>query len=652
MDGAGRASAPNSRSVLSLLRGLFAPSRPDTRPAPAPEPASSLAGRRQAPAESGPEGRSPSAGDSGRLGDVLRVQSLTVSLLTKKVAADQLFRHVLEGASDCLAADETSLMLFEGDELRVVAASGERLSLMPWQEPVRLGEGVAGLVAQTGTPVLLNEGDDLTRFPNLTAKGGRIQSAVSVPLEVSGRVVGVLNANRLVGGAPFTQEDLAVLRLFAGTAALAIDQTSLLQRTQARSRALEALLGVTEAFAAGLEPLPALAGLTPRLGAVFHPSQILAFLGTGPDTPLPAVAGWTPAAGARAGEALGESWLLATAEIEQAFLRQEPTWLDGLPVKGLPDDWVVPRRVLVVPVATSETPSRCVLALAWDEPRFVLPSEDVRVLDGLGRQIALALSRQDRAIVAGALEAEIAEARTHLVEVERLATIGQSMAGLVHDINAPLTALTTFAQLIQKDSREPQSRERAGQVLEAARRAHRLVKELLTMARPQPPSFEAVDLNTLLRSAMELQRPQCSASGYRLSADLAPNLPRVTADPHRLGQVFTNLLVNARQAMDAAEKGRAITVRTREQGGTVVVCMEDDGPGIPPAVRAKIFDWFFTTKAPGEGTGLGLAVSREIIVAHGGNLRVEDNPGGGATFVLELPVSERVIEPAPVAAPA
>jgi signal transduction histidine kinase len=172
------------------------------------------------------------------------------------------------------------------------------------------------------------------------------------------------------------------------------------------------------------------------------------------------------------------------------------------------------------------------------------------------------------------------------------------------------------------------------------------------MARPQPPTFEAVDLNTLLRSAMELQRPQCSVSGYRLTADLAPDLPRVTADPHRLGQVFTNLLVNARQAMDAAEKGRAITVRTRRQGDTVVVGMEDDGPGIPPALRAKIFDWFFTTKPPGEGTGLGLAISREILVAHGGNLRVEDNPGGGATFVLELPLSEPVIEPAPVTAPA
>src|SRR5215472_12416279 len=266
----------------------------------------------------------------------------------------------------------------------------------------------------------------------------------------------------------------------------------------------------------------------------------------------------------------------------------------------------------------------------------------MRVLGALSRQIGLALSRQDRASVAGALELEMAEARAHLVEVERLATIGQSMAGLVHDINAPLAALSTFAQLIQKDSEDATSRERAGQILEAARRAQRLVKELLTIARPQPPTYEAVDPNTLLRSAMELERPQCSAAGYRLTADLAPDLPRVTADPHRLGQVFTNLLVNARQAMDSAEAGHSITVRTQRQGDTVVVRVEDDGPGIPPALQAKIFDWFFTTKPPGEGTGLGLAVSREILVAHGGNLRVEDTPGGGASFVLELPVTDRV----------
>jgi signal transduction histidine kinase len=98
-----------------------------------------------------------------------------------------------------------------------------------------------------------------------------------------------------------------------------------------------------------------------------------------------------------------------------------------------------------------------------------------------------------------------------------------------------------------------------------------------------------------------------------------------------------NLLANARQAMETSEKGQTLTVRTRQRGGMVEIHVIDDGPGIPDDVKAKIFDWFFTTKPPGEGTGLGLAVSREILQAHGGNLRLEDTPGGGATFVLEIP---------------
>ena len=117
-------------------------------------------------------------------------------------------------------------------------------------------------------------------------------------------------------------------------------------------------------------------------------------------------------------------------------------------------------------------------------------------------------------------------------------------------------------------------------------------------------------------------------------------MPQVKADPHRLGQVFINLLVNARQAMDSAEKGTAITVQSRRLERIAEIHFMDDGPGIPPKIKAKIFDWFFTTKPPGEGTGLGLAVSREILLSHGGNLRVEDSPGGGATFVLELPLPE------------
>jgi two-component system C4-dicarboxylate transport sensor histidine kinase DctB len=89
--------------------------------------------------------------------------------------------------------------------------------------------------------------------------------------------------------------------------------------------------------------------------------------------------------------------------------------------------------------------------------------------------------------------------------------------------------------------------------------------------------------------------------------------------------------------MEASGKGRTLTVRTRRHGEMVEIHVVDDGPGIPDELKAKIFDWFFTTKPPGEGTGLGLAVSREILQAHGGNLRLDDTPDGGATFTLDLP---------------
>jgi signal transduction histidine kinase len=292
----------------------------------------------------------------------------------------------------------------------------------------------------------------------------------------------------------------------------------------------------------------------------------------------------------------------------------------------------------MLPIGAGEASPRCLLALSWDDPAFELPPEELRVLEGLAGQIGVALAREDRAAVVGALQDQVSQARTHLVEVERLATIGQSMAGLVHDINAPLTALMTLAQMIQSDpGSDGTSRDRSGQIIQAAQRAQRLVRELLTMAKPRPPTFEAVDLNALVKQTMDLERPQCSVANIKLIGDFEADLPRVTADPHRLGQVLMNLLGNARQAMEASEKGRTLTVRTRRHGEMVEIHVIDDGPGIPDELKAKIFDWFFTTKPPGEGTGLGLAVSREILQAHGGNLRLDDTPGGGATFTLDLP---------------
>jgi signal transduction histidine kinase len=590
----------------------------------------------EVPAPSTPGSGAPGG---GRWDEILRVQELTLSLLSNKVTPDELFRHVVDGAADSLGADEASLMLLEGDDLRVASSTrtptGEAET---WQQRSRLGEGVAGWVAQTGSPVLLSEGDDLSRFPNLVPKGGRIQSAVSVPLEVGGRVVGVLNANRLADGARFTSSDLAVLRLFASTAALAIDQASLLQRAQARTRAVEALLAVVDAFVTGADPARALRAVMPRLATAFRPSQALAFLAPAPESlTLTAVAGWDT--GPLDQGALEGTSLALTDELTRLLEHGQPAWTAGIPLTGAPA-WLRHATApwLMLPIRSGQASPRCLLALSWEDPGFDLPPEELRVLEGLAGQIGVALAREDRAAVVGALQEQVSQARTHLVEVERLATIGQSMAGLVHDINAPLTALMTLAQMIQSDPQaDGTSRDRSSQIIQAAQRAQRLVRELLTMAKPRPPTFEAVDLNALIKQTMDLERPQCSVAGIKLVGDFEAGLPRVTADPHRLGQVLMNLLANARQAMEAADKGRNLTVRTRRRGEMVEIQVVDDGPGIPSEVKAKIFDWFFTTKPPGEGTGLGLAVSREILQTHGGNLRLDDTPGGGATFVLDIP---------------
>lgn len=628
--------------------GVTRPSRPQSAPPSRPPSQRAPAPRGSQTAAQSTTGRESAL----RLEDVLKVQAVTAGLLTRTMPSRELFRHIVDGAADCLSADEASLMLLEGDELRVVSArkAGEHVTMR--LQPMRIGEGVAGWVAREGQALLLNEGDDFSRFTNFAPKGGRIQSSVSVPLQVEGRVVGVLNANRLAGGKRFTDEDLAVLRLFADTAALAIDQTNLLRTVQARARALQTLLAVTDAFARDTAPEAGLAKLMPSLGETFRPSIAFAFLGTAEGGRLAAVAEWTPRRAARRAGQLGGITLSLTPEVSGAFQRRELTWLGSLPIEGESGhDVSSPSRLLLVPVGDADAASRCAIVLGWQDPTFSLPSEDVRVLEGLARQLGLALSQQDRAAAVGALEAEMAQARAHLMEAERLATIGQSMAGVVHDINAPLTAVTAFAQLIQKESPDERSRERAEHILEAAQRAQRLVRELLSMARPAPPTLEIVDLHQLLQVAMDLERPQCAVSGIKFVAAFDPTLPQIQADPHRLAQVFFNLLVNARQAIDAAEKGTTITVQTRPLPNMVEIRFIDDGPGVSPAFRAKIFDWFFTTKPPGEGTGLGLAVSREIVVDHGGSLRIEDTPGGGATFVLELPRTDAGSSPPPQGGP-
>jgi PAS domain S-box-containing protein len=237
-----------------------------------------------------------------------------------------------------------------------------------------------------------------------------------------------------------------------------------------------------------------------------------------------------------------------------------------------------------------------------------------------------------------AAQAQIEKQQQALHQSEKLTALGSMLAGVAHELNNPLSVVVGQTILLEERVNDPAIAERLVKVREAAERCGRIVKTFLAMARQRTPTHRKVQLNQTIEDALQLLAYGLRSSGVEIERDLAEDLPPVSGDPDELTQVFTNLLVNAEQALSTSETKRRITVRTRGAGGqNVVADIIDTGPGIPDNVRDRIFEPFFTTKPLGVGTGIGLSICHGIVLAHGGTIEVMSNPGG-TTFRLRLPV--------------
>jgi len=229
--------------------------------------------------------------------------------------------------------------------------------------------------------------------------------------------------------------------------------------------------------------------------------------------------------------------------------------------------------------------------------------------------------------------------RAALARGERLATVGALAAGVAHEINNPLTTILGYANLLLED-KPPGHADRAALelVAEEARRVQGIVRSLLDYSRPSAEGgvqHGPLDVAELCQRTAALCAPILRARRVELVLDVAPELPRPRADARRLEQVFVNLAQNAAQAMDGG--GGQLTIRARAHGTDgLEIAFVDQGPGIPAELLARIFEPFFTTKGPGMGTGLGLAVSQQIVLDHGGRIEVESQLGRGSTFRVIL----------------
>ena len=225
-----------------------------------------------------------------------------------------------------------------------------------------------------------------------------------------------------------------------------------------------------------------------------------------------------------------------------------------------------------------------------------------------------------------------------LVQQEKLAAIGQLVSGVAHELNNPLASVMAFSQLVLTHTGSDEERDEALATIHGeAKRAAKIVSNLLTFARQHPPQRATTSVNEVIASTLDLRRHALMVQGMELEERLDPSLPPIWADPFQLQQVFLNLIGNAEHALGGWQGERRIVVTSEARGGRIIITIRDTGAGIPATEVDRVFNPFYTTKGVGKGTGLGLSVSDGIVREHGGTIRVESSDAG-ASFVVELPI--------------
>ncbi len=231
------------------------------------------------------------------------------------------------------------------------------------------------------------------------------------------------------------------------------------------------------------------------------------------------------------------------------------------------------------------------------------------------------------------------ELESRLVQADKLSSIGLLAAGVAHEVNTPLAVISTYAQMLAKQvSGDDQKSKLLEKIAKQTFRASEIVNSLLNFSRTSSTDFVDVEVNRSIRETLSLIDHQLQKAAIRTELSLDDTVPRLKGSGGKLQQVFLNLFLNARDAMP---DGGILAVRTWASNESVLIEIADSGSGIAAEHLARIYDPFFTTKAPKKGTGLGLSVTYGIVREHGGTIEVQSQLGQGTRFTIELPLTRK-----------
>jgi PAS domain S-box-containing protein len=401
-----------------------------------------------------------------------------------------------------------------------------------------------------------------------------------LPLKVKDKVIGCLAMGKKLDGSTFTREDWELLTTISGSAALALENADLYGRETVRAMEMQRLKDYSENI---IESLTVGVSVIDEAGLVIGWNRVLeeqvgirkeAALGRG----LQDVLGSAPYGALFPDESQADFRLLSEITLETA---------------GGKKIFDVARTPLL--------------------DNALQPYGTIIVFEDITDKIRL---------------------QQQLLTSEKLASIGLLSAGVAHEINTPLTGISSYIQMLQKKLTDTHYAQILGKVEAQTDRVARIIKNLLTFARsPSEASFQRVDLKQSLEEILSLIDYKLKNMNIRLVLELEP-VPPIYAQGERLQQVFINIILNALDAMPA---GGELRVRLSLEDRTAVVRISDTGTGIKPEHRSRIFDPFFTTKGVGKGTGLGLSISYAIVKEHDGRIDVQSEVGRGSTFTITLP---------------
>lgn len=530
-------------------------------------------------------------------GKELAILQMIVSALSYTDEFDVVQSQLIQGIRRILGADHSALVLIDEENKKLVTKKSlDQDSVWIYQVNLNVGDGLVQECLRTGRPVCVNDlASDQRYTPEYDSMEGiQARSMLCAPMTLYGQMVGAIQAFNKHQGA-FDTYDQDMLMMIAGLASHTIHLTRLIQQLKVANADLEAshweLLRSRNTLRALFDSMPA------ALYIIDRKYKLVAI---------------NMSCAQRTGKM--PNILVGRQCYEALYGHKEPcpgckvseTFFSGQNTNRTERRW-----------GTEEDPTE------WEVSTYPI------------------LDETDQVVQAILLEQDVTEKRRLegiIAQSEKLAAVGQLAAGVAHEINNPLTAILANAQLLQRQlPADDEMQESIDLIARAGARATQVVRNLLDFARKENYSLEPTDINETIQRALALVAHELLSRSITLTFEPAKDLPRTLASHDHLEGVWLNLMLNAVDAIDTGPGN--IHVTTRRVGNEIRTSIVDNGKGIPPERISRIFEPFYTTKAPGRGTGLGLSVCHRIVKQHGGHILVDSQIGVGTEFTVVLPIS-------------